>query len=145
MEYIVTNGFISLFFHRIDSLDELARSLRIIAPGATPEQSTNLMMSGQAFCQSFADLLSASDPAGRVEGSAESRQGILRAVSKVSETGRHLSYSVSLLRPQSPQSSNAQRVENNSFLIHIKNIGSGTYCTCFSLLMEKTKKTLICN
>ena len=79
MEDIITDVLSHLpFFHRIDSLDELARSLRVIAPGATPEQSTNLMMSGQAFCQSFADLLSASDPAGRVEGSAESRQGILR-------------------------------------------------------------------
>ncbi|OQV20576.1 Talin-2 [Hypsibius exemplaris] len=109
----------------INGLDELARSLRHIAPTTSHEESTNLMMSGQAFCQSFSNLLNAADPAGRTEGSAESRQAILMAVAQIGETGRHLAQSVSSLRPQSPGNATLSDRHNGDFIVFTKQIGSG--------------------
>jgi hypothetical protein len=118
-----------LVFFRIKNLEDLAGSLRQMRGSLNAEQSSNLMMSGEAFCQSFSELLAATEPAGRTEGSVEARQGLLMAVSKLGETGRHLADSVFSLGGQmSPRLAAKNKSfgwTDQEYIVHIDAIGVG--------------------
>jgi hypothetical protein len=107
-------------------LDELVHSLCEIAHFISPEQSVDLLAAGQAFCHSFSDLQAATDPAGKTTGGAEARQGVLVAVSKVGDTGRHLSELISCLHSQDPAKNHLPTPISQDLMgRHIKQIGSG--------------------